>query len=426
MRGDDRLDVDNCGRPSPRPSSRAAEARGEGEKDQMTAETARQFEALERQALKLMAVFTAAGCEAVAPAIIQPADVFLDVIGEDLRARTYVFTDPEGRELCLRPDLTVPACRIYLARHPHADAAARYCYNGPAFRFQPHGADAAHPNEFRQAGLELIGDSDPEQAETEVMRLVLAAMHGAGLADYHVRLGDLALFHALLDELDMPHRARQRLRAQFWRPDAFRAALKRLTSSPAGSLTGLPADLVATLEPGNLAASEARVAKYCDEHGLAVLGSRALAEVTEGLLAAAEDARSEPIAPATAALIERYLAIRGPAPAAAHDLDHLAAGRGQGFKGAVGAFHRRLELMENAGIATAALDFAAEFGRNLEYYTGFVFDVTSPKLGPATPIAGGGRYDHLLEGVGAPRRVAAVGSAIHTERLLAVVSGSAA
>ena len=49
--------------------------------------------------------------------------------------------------------------------------------------------------------------------------------------------------------------------------------------------------------------------------------------------------------------------------------------------------------MENAGIATAALDFSAEFGRNLEYYTGFVFDVTSPKLGPQTPIAGGGRYD---------------------------------
>ena len=84
-----------------------------------------------------MAVFTRAGYEAVAPAIIQPAGLFLDVVGESLRARTYVFTDPDGDELCLRPDLTVPTCRLHLERHPGGDVPARYCYNGAAFRFQP-------------------------------------------------------------------------------------------------------------------------------------------------------------------------------------------------------------------------------------------------------------------------------------------------
>ena len=38
-------------------------------------------------------------------------DESLDAIGEALRARTYVFIDPDGDELCLRPDLTVPALR---------------------------------------------------------------------------------------------------------------------------------------------------------------------------------------------------------------------------------------------------------------------------------------------------------------------------
>ena len=37
--------------------------------------------------------------ERIAPAVIQPAGLFLDVIGESLRARTYVFTDPDGAEL---------------------------------------------------------------------------------------------------------------------------------------------------------------------------------------------------------------------------------------------------------------------------------------------------------------------------------------
>ena len=119
------------------------------------------FEALEAQARTLLAVFIAAGHEAVAPPTIQPAGVFLDVLGEALRGRTYVFTDLNGEELCLRPDLTVPTCRLYLERYPAADVDAHYCYNGPAFRYQPAGADATHPREFRQAGVEFLRRQGP-------------------------------------------------------------------------------------------------------------------------------------------------------------------------------------------------------------------------------------------------------------------------
>ena len=90
----------------------------------MTAESAAQFEALEAQAEQILGVFARAGYERVAPAFIQPADIFLDRIGEALRNRTYVFTDPDGQELCLRPDLTIPSCRIYLERNPRADDAS--------------------------------------------------------------------------------------------------------------------------------------------------------------------------------------------------------------------------------------------------------------------------------------------------------------
>ena len=111
----------------------------------MAAVSTRSLEALEAQAQVLLSVFTKADYEAVAPAIIQPADVFLDVVGESLRARTYVFTDPDGAELCLRPDLTVPTCRLHLARYADPATPARYCYNGAAFRFQSQVADAASP-----------------------------------------------------------------------------------------------------------------------------------------------------------------------------------------------------------------------------------------------------------------------------------------
>ena len=120
--------------------------------------------------------FPRAGYEQVAPSIIQPADIFLDQIGEEVRSRTYVFTDLAGDELCLRPDLTVPVSRLYLERHPKADRPARYCYNGPAFRFQPHGDNRAHPREFRQAGIECFGETDQESADVEIVLLAVEAV----------------------------------------------------------------------------------------------------------------------------------------------------------------------------------------------------------------------------------------------------------
>jgi ATP phosphoribosyltransferase regulatory subunit len=73
-------------------------------------------------------------------------------------------------------------------------------------------------------------------------------------------------------------------------------------------------------------------------------------------------------------------------------------------------------------VSTGEAEFSAEFGRNLEYYTGFVFEVVAPALGPRSPVAGGGRYDSLLSEVGAPAPVPAVGASIHTERLLAALA----
>src|SRR4030065_162397 len=117
----------------------------------MAAESAKEFEALEAQATTLLDTFRRAGYEQVAPSIIQPADVFLDQIGEQVRSRTYVFTDLAGDELCLRPDLTVPVSRLYLERHPEADTRARYCYNGPAFRSPPPGGLAGSCSTFFSA-----------------------------------------------------------------------------------------------------------------------------------------------------------------------------------------------------------------------------------------------------------------------------------
>lgn len=379
------------------------------------------FEALEAQARALLAVFIAAGHEAVAPPIIQPAGVFLDVLGEALRGRTYVFTDLNGEELCLRPDLTVPTCRLYLQRHRSADPLAHYCYNGPAFRFQPLGADAAHPREFRQAGIEIFGMRDREEAEARTLVLMLTALRQAGLRTWNVRIGDLGLFDAVLNAADMPERWRRRLRHQFWRSDSFRAELKRLTGNPARSAAALPRALLDALDPDDRAGAEARVAEHLDAKGIELLGVRSLAEITEGLLAIAADAKAEPLKQETAAMIEDYLGVKTRAHQVPDTVRKLIGRPEPRIAAALDAFERRSALLQESGLVMSAVPFSGEFGRNVAYYTGFVFEVMAPSLGPGSPVAGGGRYDGLLKAVGAARDVPAVGAAIHTERLLAAV-----
>ena len=388
----------------------------------MVAESARAFDALERQANQVVSQFQDAGYERVAPAIIQPASIFLDRVGEAIRGRTYLFTDADGTELCLRPDLTIPAARLYMERHPGADIPARYCYNGPAFRHQPSD-NALLPREFRQAGIEFFGASDREKAEVEVLTQIHDGVTRAGLEGFRLHIGDLGLFRALLDTLGLPERWRLRLMNSFWRPQAFHATLEKLCEG--GAASRRPEDELARwLDPKDRDAAENMVGDYLGARDIALIGTRTLGEITERLMERAADLREAPLPRDHARLIEAYLAVSGPARAALARIEDLLSAAGLRMTGALDAYRRRCDLMHRAGIDPGQTVFSADFGRHFEYYSGFVFQIEVPGVGRAGHIAGGGRYDSLLAEIGAAQDVPAVGSAIHTERLLAAVQGT--
>ena len=387
----------------------------------MAAETAKQFEALERQAQTLMAAFVAAGYEAVAPAMIQPATVFLDVVGEALRARTYVFTDPDGNELCLRPDLTVPTCRLHLERQGAHEAQGRYCYNGPAFRFQPAGADATHPREFRQAGIENFGDINREESDAETVATILAALRDTGLERTKLRLGDFGLFSAILDAAGLSERLRGRITRQFRRPDTFRAELQKLAREPHSFARNIPEALQTALKRGN-GSAEKVVALYLDEQKIDPTGMRSISEIAATLTDRVADAATPPLRPQIAELIERYAGLSAPLSSATKAIRDMAQKSGLDISASVDAFERRLSCLAKSGIASKDAEFSSSVGRSFQYYTGFTFELTTQQLGDKSPIAGGGRYDGLMRAIGATQDIPAVGAAIHTERLLAAVA----
>jgi ATP phosphoribosyltransferase regulatory subunit len=391
----------------------------------MAAESAKEFEALEAQATTLLDIFRRGGYEQVAPSILQPADIFLDQIGEEIRSRTYVFTDLAGDELCLRPDLTVPVSRLYLERHPDAKAEARYCYNGPAFRFQPQGGNQAHPREFRQAGIECFGTADRDSADVEIVLLAAAGVRAAGLKDFRLRFGDIALFYALLDALDLPERWRLKLRHYFWRPPVFHKLLARLAKGERPDGNGPVSALAAKLAGKSPGKAEELVASYLEREGLPLSGSRTLGEITARLLDHAADQSAEPLPKEVATVIDYYLAVAGPPSEAVKRVAMIAKGAGIDLDAALDSCVRRFDRLSKGGLDLKRATFATEFGRNLEYYSGLVFQIEVGNEREASQIAGGGRYDGLLAKLGAPRDVPAIGSAIHTERLLAAVQRGA-
>src|ERR1700735_1092010 len=121
------------------------------------------------RAQALVASYARAGYAQIAPPVLQPAEPFLDLSGEDIRRRMFLTSDPEGRELCLRPDLTIPVSRDYLAS-PEAGKAVGVRYLGAVFRPRE-----GTTSEFVQAGIESFGRTDKAAADAEMLALGLEA-----------------------------------------------------------------------------------------------------------------------------------------------------------------------------------------------------------------------------------------------------------
>jgi ATP phosphoribosyltransferase regulatory subunit len=373
----------------------------------MTAEGAIEFEALEAQAASLMKLFAETGYERVAPAFIQPASLFLDRIGEALRARTYVFTDPDGEELCLRPDLTIPTARVFLERGSQRPNA-KFCYNGPAFRIQEGKPDPLRPREFRQAGIEYYGEPRLE-ADLEVLALTIEAVRRGGIQSFIIKAGHIGLFTGLLNALSMPARWRERLAHSFWRPKDFARELRAL-SAPSG-LKPLPA---AQLTPEGLLAN-------LETRGTPFVGLRTPAEIVKRLAGKAADAGEAPLPQDTVRLIEAHLKTRGGVSAALDAIESLFDAAKLELGDALTSARMLFERLKPIA-GTAPILFDAGFGRHFEYYTGMVFQIEIEGRGIAGQIAGGGRYDGLIRALsGGDRDVPAVGAALHTERLLAAL-----
>ncbi|MGE7472953.1 ATP phosphoribosyltransferase regulatory subunit [Bosea sp. NPDC003192] len=356
----------------------------------------------------VIAPFEREGFSRAEPAILQPVEPFLDLSGEDIRRRIFLTQDDDGREWCLRPEYTIPVALAHIAAH--AGEPASYAYAGPVFRMR----GANEPSEFAQAGLESFGRTDFAAADAEIMALTVEAAAALGLTRPRLLMGDVALLTALLDRLGVPQAARRRLMravAQGKGADAV-AALE----PPTNEVEHAHAGLLKALEGQDPKAARAFVEDVLSIAGISTVGGRSAGDIAERFLARAAE-RDNPVNGEASGVIAHALAIGGDPDGASAALRKLAGDAGLDLSAALDAFDERTGFLAARGVDVANISFSAGFARNLDYYTGFIFELHDPARPDLKPIAGGGRYDGVLQRLGAPASVPAVGASLWLDRL---------
>jgi ATP phosphoribosyltransferase regulatory subunit len=356
----------------------------------------------------LLLSFAQGGYVEAHPGILQPAEPFLDLSGEDIRKSLYLTTDPSGEELCLRPDLTIPVARDYLASDK-AGQPAGFSYLGPVFRYRGGG-----PSEFLQAGIESFGRQDRAAADAEMLALALEATSAFGLKDVEIRTGDVALFTALIEALNLYPVWRRRLIKDFNRKVSLTDDIERLTLAT-GPGRNEYEGVLAALAGSDRKAALALVTDLMSIAGTTNVGGRTVAEIADRFLeqstlkggALPRDALN---------IIKRFLAIAGDPDESVAQLRTLAADAKLDLAAAIDQLESRVGFMAARGIATRRVQFSTSFGRGLDYYTGFEFELHAKGNG-VEPLVAGGRYDGLMTQLGSPTPIPAVGFSVWIEAL---------
>ncbi|HVX79862.1 MAG: ATP phosphoribosyltransferase regulatory subunit [Devosia sp.] len=341
----------------------------------------------------------AEGVARVNPPMLLEAAQYFELAGEEFGRSLLMTVANDGIEYCLRPEFTIPIVSQYVTQGL-AGSPVAYGYMGPVFRQDPSG-----PHEYVQAGVELLGQLDPEQALDEVLTFARRALSVYRLTTPRIRLGGVGLFEAILAHAEMPDVWRPRIRARFGHKDAMSRLLDRLAEAHAGK-PDAPSD---PIDPESLTEF---VAEQMLQAGFNPADGRHPEEVAERYHEKQALAAAHVPLP-TIDLLRLYLSIEGRAATVLDEIEDLASVYKFDLSAPLAALRHHGATLK-ALAPQSVVTFDASFSPRLEYYTGIVFEMLSDS---GAVLATGGQYDRLLQRLGASVPVTAAGCAVWVDRV---------
>lgn len=270
--------------------------------------------------------------------VLEPLELLTAKSGDEIVRQLFNFTDKGERAITLRPEMTPTLARMIGARANGLPKPIRWFAIGECYRYEKQ--QKGRLRAFYQLNADLLGEAG-HAADAEIIALCADCLLGFGLTrdSFAIRLSDRTLWFRVLAALGVPEELA---------PSVLTAVdkLERATD----------AELIVMIR---------------------------------------ESLGSNPADPARILAEARRLA-------AVRSFSELEAALGDdaGVQARLAEWRELLGLLTHLGVADLV---RVDLGivRGLAYYTGFVFEAFDA-LGEQRALAGGGRYDGLVEKLGGP------------------------
>ncbi len=269
--------------------------------------------------------------------VLEPLELFTEKSGEEIRSQLFEFEDKGGRKVALRPEMTPSLARLVAARAGSLRRPVKWFSIGEMYRYEK--PQKGRLRSFYQYNADILGEPGPG-ADAECIALLVESLKACGLeeGEFEIRINDRKFWHFTLNRFDVTENQIPDILPIIdkWERDRPENILEKLTPIFAGNI---------------------ELAKNTQE-------------AIQGVFDRAKT---------------------GDSP----DITNWALDKSGGQVNEFGEIWNRLESL---GIKKfVKLD--PRIVRGLAYYTGFVFEAFQT-VGTARALAGGGRYDNLLQKLG--------------------------
>jgi ATP phosphoribosyltransferase regulatory subunit len=310
--------------------------------------------------------------------------------GENFRKFIFSFTDQNGTELCLRPDLTIASCLRYLENN--IKGKEKIFYSGEAYRKSQNRKDSIIRN---QIGFEIIGSKNEKSDDKEIINTAIKSLSNLSYSSGTLKIGNVEIFNLLVSKLDIPKRWKLRLSRHFWREKYFNDLLKRLETN-------------SDVDPTIVEVDKKRYQKMLKDKQENIVAGRSIGEVLKRFNNKIKDPRRAIRGKKASKIIKDFLNINCPINKTAERLNAFFK------KNKINLIidQKYFPISQNK-LSKLNVEFSASFGRELEYYTGMVFKIDIKNKSKKINIINGGRYDKLIFDLGSKKQVPAVGAALN-------------
>ena len=315
--------------------------------------------------------------------------------GEQFKKFTLTYKDLFGKEISLRPDLTVSTALKYIQEKKNKEE--KYCYYGSAYRLDKNGDLKV----FDQIGCEII-NSNNNKSENTLINSILEPIKK--IKNLQVTLGDVGLFKILVDSLQLPTRLKLRLVKNFSRREYFEDMLKRLETNYDLDQKAIKLDTkrledLEKLDPNSL------------------IGGRTVSEIIKRFNKKIKDPRDDYKGKKNVKIIRDFLNINTSIQKAESTiLSFFSKNKLNNLF--IKSYLKKINRINKEIGKKYSINFKTNFGRNTDYYSGLVFLAFAKKKSKIIELARGGEYNGLLRTLGYSKDIPAIGGAINLNELI--------